>query len=322
MNAGFHARRQRLIRPLTSLGGLAGAVLVLVFAPTIHSDAHNCATTPSGLVGGWDGDSVSGTTAIDISPFDNDGILSGSVQIVPGLVGNAFSFNGSFNTRVSGVFVDGFTGGNVPITLAAWFNQPAPPVGHPGQGILAVGNAGFKAHFFQRLSTGVGALNTTYVCLNGVVGPNRLCIGADDGADRWWPSNAVITNSAWHFIVNTYDPVTNQVGIHVDGQLDHTVTVAGGLSLGTEFWIGGDAYNDNFFVGLIDEAQVYNRVLGASEIHAIFDAGSAGVCKLATVCHKPGTPGERTMVLPAHAVPGHMGHGDTAGACSSSRPLR
>jgi concanavalin A-like lectin/glucanase superfamily protein len=301
--------------------GLAGAVSFFLFATTTHSGSGNCAAVPSGLVGGWDADSVSGTTAIDLSPFDNDGTLSGSVQIVPGLVGNAFSFDGTFNTHVAGVFLGGFTGGDVPITLAAWFNQPAPPVGHPGQGLLAVGNTGFKAHFFQRLSTGVGALNTTYVCLDGIVGPNRLCIGADDGADRWWPSNATITNGVWHFIVNTYEPATQQVGIYVDGQLDHIVTVAGGLSLGTEFWIGGDAYFDNFFVGLIDEAQVYNRVLSASEIQGIFNAGGDGVCKVVTLCHKPGTPAEKTMELPAQAVPGHIGHGDRHGACSTPGSL-
>lgn len=305
-----------MTRPLSSLGVLMGVAVVIAATPAVHSLAEHCADTPSGLVGWWDADNMSGTTAIDISPFDNDGIISGNVQTAPGLVGNAFRFDGSFNTRVSGVFLNGFTGGDAPITLVAWFNQPAPAVGHPGQGILAVGNAGFKAHFFQRLSTGVGAANTTFVCLNGAVGPNRLCIGADDGADRWWPSNATLTNDDWHFIVNTYSPATQEVGIYVDGDLDHLVTVAGGLSLGTEFWIGGDPYNDNFFVGLIDEPQVYNRVLTASEIRDVFDAGGAGVCRRTTVCHRPGTSAEKTMELPSQATQGHLDHGDTLGACS------
>jgi hypothetical protein len=109
--------------------------------------------------------------------------------------------------------------------------------------------------------------------------------------------------------------VTESVGIYVDGALDHHVTVAGGLSLGTEFWIGGDAYSDNFFVGAIDELQVYNRVLTAAEVANIFTAGSGGVCKLVTLCHKPGTPAEKTMELPDSALAGHLGHGDTTGAC-------
>jgi hypothetical protein len=34
-----------------------------------------------------------------------------------------------------------------------------------------------------------------------------------------------------------------------------------------------------------------------------------------TICHKPGTPAEKTLVLPAPAVPGHLRHGDYEGVC-------
>ncbi len=34
-----------------------------------------------------------------------------------------------------------------------------------------------------------------------------------------------------------------------------------------------------------------------------------------TVCHKPGTPAQKTMTLPQPAVRAHVGHGDTLGAC-------
>lgn len=33
------------------------------------------------------------------------------------------------------------------------------------------------------------------------------------------------------------------------------------------------------------------------------------------VCHKPGTPAEKTLYVPESAVPGHIGHGDTPGEC-------
>ena len=35
-----------------------------------------------------------------------------------------------------------------------------------------------------------------------------------------------------------------------------------------------------------------------------------------TICHKPGTPAEKTMTISSDAWPGHQGHGDTIGACS------
>ena len=34
-----------------------------------------------------------------------------------------------------------------------------------------------------------------------------------------------------------------------------------------------------------------------------------------TICHQPGTPAEQTMTIPNDALDGHLGHGDTIGAC-------
>ncbi|HXG35876.1 MAG TPA: hypothetical protein VNL15_02795 [Dehalococcoidia bacterium] len=34
-----------------------------------------------------------------------------------------------------------------------------------------------------------------------------------------------------------------------------------------------------------------------------------------TICHKPGTPAEKTMTVPEPALGGHLGHGDTEGPC-------
>lgn len=34
-----------------------------------------------------------------------------------------------------------------------------------------------------------------------------------------------------------------------------------------------------------------------------------------TICHKPGTPAEQTLVVDDDAVPGHLGHGDYLGVC-------
>lgn len=33
------------------------------------------------------------------------------------------------------------------------------------------------------------------------------------------------------------------------------------------------------------------------------------------ICHKPGTPAQKTMVIPRQALAGHLGHGDTVGPC-------
>jgi hypothetical protein len=38
------------------------------------------------------------------------------------------------------------------------------------------------------------------------------------------------------------------------------------------------------------------------------------------LCHKPGTPAEKTLMLPASAVPGHLQHGDYLGPCLELSP--
>ena len=35
-----------------------------------------------------------------------------------------------------------------------------------------------------------------------------------------------------------------------------------------------------------------------------------------TICHKPGTIAEKTMIIPQSAWSGHEGHGDSEGECS------
>lgn len=34
-----------------------------------------------------------------------------------------------------------------------------------------------------------------------------------------------------------------------------------------------------------------------------------------TICHKPGTPAQKTLVIPVQALAGHLGHGDRIGPC-------
>jgi hypothetical protein len=41
-----------------------------------------------------------------------------------------------------------------------------------------------------------------------------------------------------------------------------------------------------------------------------------------TICHKPGTPAEQTLVLPVSALAGHLQHGDTEGPCLTQSPIQ
>lgn len=51
-------------------------------------------------------------------------------------------------------------------------------------------------------------------------------------------------------------------------------------------------------------------------------AANGGGHTTTTICHKPGTPAEQTLVVDnsAEGLPAHLGHGDTLGACVPSPP--
>jgi len=50
------------------------------------------------------------------------------------------------------------------------------------------------------------------------------------------------------------------------------------------------------------------------------DATPTTATETITICHKPGTPAEKTLVLPASAGPGHLRHGDYEGVCQEVTP--
>lgn len=223
-----------------------------------------------------------GATASDISGNGNNGSYTGGVVLgQPGAIvadlDTSVGFNGS-NAHVTGA-ISGF-GGDAAVTILSWFRQPTAS-GHPGRGIAGVGTVGTGTQFFQRLSNrGPNpSASDAQIWQGGSVlggdGENRLWIGADDGGlDRWWGSNTVIQPNTWYFAATTYDPLTHNVQIFIDGQLDRTITLSNGLALTNPLFIGGDDYNDNFFSGSIDEVSIFNKVLSSADLLALYRAGS------------------------------------------------
>jgi hypothetical protein len=213
---------------------------------------------PSGLVSWWTGDGNSATTAPDIAGT-NPGTLINGATYAPGKVGNAFSFNGN------GQYVNLPTGTNIPIgngtyTLMAWIN----PKVAGDEGIIGYGNYGNgnQVNAFRLLNDGTGHLNFRHY---------------------WWANDldaftTIAANSgAWHLVVAEFDGTTRSIVL--DGQViasdhptGHNVPSAGNFRIGS-------TNNGEFFNGLIDELQVYNRALTLAEIQALYNAGSAGQVK-------------------------------------------
>jgi hypothetical protein len=234
---------------VTSPGGPSDAVVLTATAAAV--------APPSGLVGWWSGDGSNPTTAPDLVGGNPGTLLNGATH-APGEVGNAFSLNGS-NQYIDLPAATNVPVGNSPYTLMAWIR----PNGAGNWGILGYGNygTGNQVNAFRLVDNGTGHLNLL---------------------NYWWANDLeadtnVSATGAWHLAVAEFDGTTRR--ILLDGQVIGMDTPSGhNVPSAANFRIGSTNLGE-YFNGLIDEAQVYNRALTQAEVQAIFAAGSAGQVK-------------------------------------------
>jgi hypothetical protein len=229
----------------------SNAVLTLVGQPL-------CAPSPAGLISWWPGQG----NANDIAGANN-GILSGGVTFTNGEVGQAFSFDPANGTVIAP---------DSPslrltsqLTIEAWINARTLNTS-PGYAIVS------------KLAFASG--NNGYQLI--LVGDTIQ--GLFNSPGQSWPSEGIasgpiISTGIWYHVAFTYDQ--SAMKLYCNGQPVAT-NVIGAYAIATSISAlrisGADTHA--YFDGLIDEPSIYNRALSASEIAAIYDAGSAGKCGL------------------------------------------
>jgi hypothetical protein len=125
----------------------------------------------------------------------------------------------------------------------------------------------------------------------------------------------------WIHIVYTFDATTTLMTMHINGVLENSVTSNIPMNAFDSLSIGADLNSDyqTHFAGLMDELVIYNRVLAADEIAALYQGQTPTVIQetKTTICHlPPGNPGKaKTLSVGTPAVAAHLGHGDYLGAC-------
>ncbi len=245
--------------------GVVGVACAMVVGIGASPAWGQCVPAPSGLVSWWDADSVSGTTAVDIQDA-NDGTMIDGVMVVPGLVGDAFSFDGSDGARVLIGDKADFEGLS-QITVGAWVNT-TDPTGDRGIVTKALsGNSSWILRTYFGDNSGRVSFGVSFAIVS-----NEL------------QSTTSISDGQWHYVAGTYDGSMQR--LYVDGVLEDTAAFSGPVIVETEHVVIGNYDFDHHslptwpsFNGLIDEAEVYDRALSAAEIQAIFDADSFGKCK-------------------------------------------
>ncbi len=215
----------------------------------------NCTPAPPGLVSWWRAEG----NALDWVG-GNNGTLEGDATYGPGNVGQAFVFDGS----QSGIEVG--DAANLELqqfTVECWIKRLTNTL---GGSIFEIGSGPFPH--------GWSGAGWSFVLNND----GTLVLFDVSNAEESQSSNAV-ADTLWHHIAVSKG-ATNLV-FYIDGvgypstALTNPIAYTGGATIGCETV---DLFGP--FNGSIDELSIYNRSLSASEIQAIYNAGSAGKCTI------------------------------------------
>jgi len=204
-----------------------------------------------GLVGHWRFEEGSGTSATDASGSGNTGTMYSSSTLTSlhtssGKVGSAAaSFDGSDDSVNIADFPIFASDANY--TVVVWMYPVSEGLQYPlfnqfggGWRIERLATTG-KANF--RLNNGNSAVSTTALDI-----------------DNWW------------FVVGVREGTTMR--IYVNGQLEGSGTQALFTYTSSNVYFGwnGGYVGASYFDGKLDDVRIYNRVLSASEIQALYNA--------------------------------------------------
>jgi Concanavalin A-like lectin/glucanases superfamily/PKD domain len=244
---------------------LGGGSLLLVFALVDQAVAQTCTPPPTDLAGWWPGDG----NANDIQGANNGTLMNGAT-FATGEVGEAFSFDGVDDY----VSVPGTWGGGPEATIDAWVQTTATT--DDFQAIVSSTELGEFVHL-QLFDAG-------------------NIVAYTDGGSVFMPIVLQTPTDVYRHIA--FSIKSGDSRLYVDGQLVGlntltftTITPTSNLRIGSGF-LGG-----RFFEGAIDEVEIFDRALSASEIQAIFDAGAAGKCRLPVADAGPDSSADEGTVV-------------------------
>ena len=265
---------------------LVSAVTIAFNTASVRASA--CITPPSGLESWWDGDSVSGTTAYDIWN-GNDGTMINGVNIVPGKVGNAFDFDGVDD------YVDvGPGAGDGLRAVSFWFNsaEDHTPSSHSYYTSLVYrdrpGIPPPGGHYFG--FTFVGGTIPAYDGRMAFVNYQTNIEHTVYSDSNSWDAGV------WYHVVGVIDPIDG-MKLFINGVLQSDIDPYNNPTdtTGFNFVLGrhGEwSALPRYFEGALDEVATFTSTLSISEIQAIYNAGSDGMCKpvrAVTIDIKPGS---------------------------------
>jgi len=255
-----------------------------------------CVTPPANMTAWWPLDETSGTTANDLAGVPNNGTHVNGPTPTPGMVAGALRFDGvDDHVRVPNHAELNVGTGN--FTLDAWVRTtasegmvvlvdkrsafgPAPSINIPlGYSLFLVnGRLGFQ------MANGVGSSTCAPTPTPGVACVNYVA-AAPNVADGQWHHVAAVVDRA---------DMTSGVRLYVDGVQVFTGAPLGAPPSGSPSTPANLDNTSDLYMGMrtpgmggggflrgdLDEVELIKRALSQQEIQTLFQAGSAGKCKL------------------------------------------
>ncbi|MHC4700763.1 MAG: LamG domain-containing protein, partial [Planctomycetota bacterium] len=214
------------------------------------------AQTPDpSLVGWWKLDNEGAGVVSDYSGSGLDGTISGSPQFVPGLYGEALEFHGDPDY----VTIKGYKGplGTSAFTITAWIKTEG-----NGEIVGWGNNSGTERVEFR-------------------VSEYRLRVEHGSGNRQ---GDTVVSDNQWHHVALTVQENATisypDVTLYVDGEDDtRSGTSSNAFNIVSNFDLTiarQYSSNNRWFIGLIDDVRLYDRVLSADEIKALATPPAAG----------------------------------------------
>ncbi len=203
-----------------------------------------------GLVGYWDLDEGSGTSSYDASGNSNNITLTNSPTRQSGQnckSGGCISFNGTNNYLTGGTNSLDITNN---FTISAW---------------VKLGNFNNQYVLTKRAGTG-----DNYALIYGYLNANKFSLWSDFTVNARVALTTAVNDTNWHHIAFTYDGAT--VNGYLDGALN--VTSAQSFSLQTNsstFNVGTSTGVADFLNGSLDDIQIYNKALSATDISNLYN---------------------------------------------------
>ncbi len=204
----------------------------------------------TGLVGYWPFEEGYSTKTRDVSFNENEGTISGATWVT-GKVGGALSFDGSSDVVDVG---DAYGSGAPSLSVSLWMKSSQ---SSGNKTLIGKYDNTVPGSSWMMWSSGTAIIfytNPGSANLTGV---------------------ANVFNDVWHHVVVTYNGVTKT--IYVDGALDNSVAYSGALNSNTTSVKIGSSVGIGDYLGQIDDVRIYNRVLSASEVKALYNGSKATV---------------------------------------------